>query len=464
MIKRKSAVTYDWILLSVFVSIVLIGWLMLYASSYEGPGFWFDFNSPIGKQTAWLGLSVLVFIAVLNLDWRLWNSLSYPIYIICLISLVAVLIFGKEIKGASSWFSVFGFTVQPSEFAKAGTALALAAYLGKPGMSLDRTKTALTAAGIFIIPAFLVFIQPDAGTAIIFMSFLVPMFRAGLNASLYIVGLALVFIFIGSLLWSPYIMLVLIFLASYFFQSLNHKNKRLSLSIVALLALFSLASFQFINYGLLILILVLSGAYFFGFLFKLGKYREMVLSFLLIVGSSMLSFGTQWAFNNVLKPHQRARINVWLKPQLSDPKGELYNIIQSKTAIGSGGFSGKGFLNGTMTKLNYVPEQNTDFVFSILGEEQGFLGSVSLIILFTVLLFRISIIAERAAFPYIKYYAYGVAGLLFFHFFINIGMTLGIMPVIGIPLPLLSKGGSSLLAFTVMIAILLRMDFARSRY
>lgn len=464
MIKRRSAVTFDWILISVFISILLIGWLMLYVSSYDEAGPWFDLSSAVGRQTIWMGISALVFIAVLNLDWRIWNSLSYPLYIIGVLSLVAVLIFGKEIKGASSWFSIFGFTIQPSEFAKAGTALALAAYLGKPGVSLENTKTILAAAAIFFVPAFLILLQPDAGTAIVYMAFLIPMFRAGLNAGLYILGLSLGFIFIGSLIWSPVIMLLIIILASYLFQSLSVAEKRIPLSLLLLLSLFTLSSFNFINYSLLVLILLLSGVYFFALLFKEGKYRELLLSFILIIGSTALSFGTQWAFDSVLKPHQQARINVWLKPHLSDPKGDLYNIIQSKTAIGSGGFTGKGFLNGTMTRLNYVPEQNTDFVFSILGEEQGFLGSISLIVLFTTLLFRISTIAERAAFPYIKYYAYGVAGLLFFHFFINIGMTMGIMPVIGIPLPLLSKGGSALFAFTVMIAILLRMDLGRSRY
>ena len=188
----------------------------------------------------------------------------------------------------------------------------------------------------------------------------------------------------------------------------------------------------------------------------------MTLSIVVVIAAIMMSFGTQWGFDNMLKPHQQARINVWLKPHLSD-KEDLYNLIQSKTAIGSGGFSGKGFLNGTMTKLNYVPEQNTDFVFSILGEEQGFIGSISLIALFTILLFRITAIAERAAFPFIKYYAYGLAGIFFLHFFINVAMTMRIMPVIGIPLPLISKGGSSLLSFTIMIGILLKMDKARSR-
>jgi rod shape determining protein RodA len=179
--------------------------------------------------------------------------------------------------------------------------------------------------------------------------------------------------------------------------------------------------------------------------------------------ASALSFGTKWSFENILKSHQRDRINVWLRPELCDPQGSLYNIIQSKTAIGSGGITGKGFLNGTMTNLNYVPEQKTDFIFSTLGEEQGFIGSFSLIILFLALLIRISIIAERAKLPFIRYYAYSIAGFIFFHFFINIGMTMGIMPVIGIPLPLMSKGGSSMIAFLMMIAILLKMDQRRAK-
>jgi len=463
MNRRKSVVTIDWILFSVFVSIVLIGWLMLYASSYEGEGWWFDLNSSIGRQTIWMGVSALVFIAVINIDWRIWNSLAYPLYFICVGLLIAVLLFGKEVKGASSWFNIMGFSVQPSEFAKIGVALATAEFLGKAKMKMEGLKNISLAFAIFLVPAFLVFIQPDAGTAMVFMAFLIPLYRAGLNPSLYVIVISLTIILIGSLMWNPFTMLVIILLASFLFLSLNIDNRKYAFGLLLLLCLFSLASFQFINYAILVFILILAGGYYHFQLFKKGKYREIILGLALVFGATLISFGTQWGFDNILKPHQQRRINVWLKPHASD-KGELYNIIQSKTAIGSGGFSGKGFLQGTMTKLNYVPEQNTDFVFSILGEEQGFIGSLSLIVLFTILLFRVSIIAERAAFPFIRYYAYGISGLLFLHFFINVGMTMGIMPVIGIPLPLISKGGSSLLAFTIMIAMLIKMDMARSRH
>lgn len=464
MRKKRSAASIDWILFSVFFSIVIIGWLMLYASSYQGPGFWFDLNSAIGRQTVWLGISVVAFIAILNIDWRIWNSLSFPIYGLSIILLIAVLIFGKEIKGASSWFNIMGFSLQPSEFAKIGTAFGLSSFLARPGTNLDNNRDILQALVLFLIPSFLIFIQPDAGTAIIYFAFLIPLYRAGLNASLYVVGLSLAFIFIGSLMWTPYIMFLIILLGTYLFLTSNMKDKTVALSLLILLALLCLSAFNFISYGYLVLVLVLFGFYYFYMVMKAGKYREMTISIALLISTTLLSFGTQWSFDNLLKPHQQARINVWLKPHLSDPKGELYNIIQSKTAIGSGGFTGKGYLNGTMTKLNYVPEQNTDFVFSILGEEQGFLGSVSLIFLFTVLLFRLSIIAERTSFNYIRFFAYSVAGIIFLHVFINIGMTMGIMPVIGIPLPFISKGGSSLLAFTIMIALVLRMDMSKPSY
>lgn len=464
MIRRKARVGFDWVLLSVLIAIIFTGWLMLYASSYEGPGLWFDFNSTVGRQTIWIAVSALLFLAVFNIEWRIWNSFSYLIYAFSIITLIAVLFLGKEIKGASSWFVMFGFSIQPAEFAKMATALAISSFMGQPNFNFTERKNILFTVLLFLVPAFLVLLQPDAGSAIIFMSFIIPLYRAGLNPSIYVLAFSMAFILIGALLWSPFIIAIVIFLGAYFFMALNLKNQKPALSILALLALFCLSSFRFINYGLLISIVFMAGLYFYFMLFKAGKYREIIFVLILIVSSNLLSFGTQWAFNNLLKPHQQSRINVWLKPHLSDPKGELYNIIQSKTAIGSGGFSGKGFLNGSMTKLNYVPEQNTDFVFSILGEEQGFLGCVSLIVLFTILLLRITMIAERSNFPFIRYYAYSVAGLIFFHFFINISMTMGLMPVIGIPLPLVSKGGSSLMAFVMMIGILLKLDQARTRY
>jgi len=455
----RSTHPIDWILLSVFFSIALIGWLMLYTVSYEGGGLGsFSFDSIVGKQTIWIGVAVVLFIVFYSLDWRIWNNLALPIYLTTLLSLVVVLIFGKEVKGASSWFEIFGYSIQPSELAKWGTALGVSAYLGQTNMDINNMRRALVAFAFFLIPAFLIFLQPDAGTAIIFLSFLIPLFRAGLNPVIYFLGFSLAFIFIGSLLWSPHFIILIIILVSYAILSYSVKNSKIPLSILLMVSLFVFASYNFIAHGYLFVGLVLAGTYFAFLTYKEAKYRLMIMTALLSVFAIALSIGTSWAFENILKPHQRERLNVWLKPELSDPHGSLYNIIQSKTAIGSGGFSGKGFMEGTMTRLNYVPEQSTDFIFSILGEEQGFLGCFSLIILMMVLLFRLTIIGERATLPFVRYYAYSLAGILFFHFFINLGMTMGIMPVIGIPLPLMSKGGSSLVTFFIMFAVLIKMD------
>ncbi len=463
MARRKSSISIDWILLTVFFSIILIGWLMLYTVSYVGPGFWFDINSIVGRQTIWLGLSLVAFVVFMTLDWRILNTLAFPIYAFTTFLLIAVLIIGTEIKGASSWFTVMGFSFQPSELAKFGTALGVAAYLSQATVKMNIPKDISLSFLFFLIPAALIVLQPDPGTAVIFLSFVIPLFRAGLNASIYLMGVSLAFILIGSLVWTPYIMLIMILIGNYLVLSYGSKERKTPFSILALLSLFVMASYKYLDYRILISVVLSVGVYFLYLVYKEARYKSLVFASIISIGSIILSFGTQWGFDNLLKPHQQDRINVWLRPDLSDPRGALYNIIQSKTAIGSGGFTGKGFLDGNMTKLNYVPEQSTDFIFSILGEEQGFIGSVSLIVLFTLMLIRITIIAERTTLPFIRYYAYSVAGILFFHFFINIGMTVGIMPVIGIPLPLMSKGGSALISFSIMIAALLKMDQSRIR-
>ncbi len=461
MRRRAAAKSIDWILLSVTVAIVAIGWLMLYAASYESDASLFSFSSAIGSQTIWLGVSAVICMAIMVTDWRIWSSFAYPIMIATTLSLAAVLILGKEIKGATSWFSIFGFSVQPSEFAKLGTALGFSAYLSQPNINLENVKTIIQACLIFLVPAGLIVLQPDPGTAIVFLAFFVPLFRAGLNASFYILGLSLAFIFIGSLIWSPFLMFILILLSACLFLTLDLKEYKLPMSILLLLSLFCLASYNFVDYRILLGLAVIAVGYVSYQSFNQGKYRTLITGLIIACLASALSFGTKWSFENILKSHQQDRINVWLRPDLCDPQGSLYNIIQSKTAIGSGGIAGKGFLNGSMTNLNYVPEQKTDFIFSTLGEEQGFVGSFSLIVLFTLMLLRISVIAERAKMLFVRYYAYSIAGFIFFHFFINVGMTMGIMPVIGIPLALMSKGGSSLIAFLVMITILLKMDQKR---
>ncbi len=461
---RNTRVGLDWASLSIFFAIVFVGWLMLYSISYQGEGsFWFDFSSIVGRQTIWIGIGLILFIIGFSLDWRIWNSLAYPIYGLTILSLLGVLIFGKEIKGASSWFVIMGYSFQPSEFAKLGTTLGVSAFLGQANLNINSLGKMLMATVLFAVPAFLILLQPDAGTAIIFLAFLIPLFRAGLNPLIYVLASSIAFVFFGSLMSTPYLILLIILLIMYLVLAYMSKSNRMPLSLWVLLTLFTLASYNYLDYRIIFLTVVFASGYFLYLAFKEAKYRQIILSLVSTLFFIALSFGTQWTFDNVLKPHQQARLNVWLRPDLSDPRGALYNIIQSKTAIGSGGFSGKGFLDGTMTKLNYVPEQSTDFIFSVLGEEQGFIGAASLIILMLVMIIRLTIIGERATLPFVRYYAYSMAGILFFHYFINIGMTMGIMPVIGIPLPLMSKGGSSLITFFIMMAILLKMDQAGRR-
>jgi len=463
-VSRTKRAGLDWLVLSLFFALALIGWLMLFSYSYsDGPENLVSFSSVVGRHTVWLAVSVIAFLVCISIDWRVWMTFSYPIYAITTLALIAVLLFGKVVKGASSWFEIFGLTIQPSEIAKFGTSLAVASFLSQVNLNLNNVVKALSAAAIFLTPALLIFIQPDAGTAIIFLSFLIPLYRAGLHPMIYVLAFSVAFIFLGSLIWSPPLIILVILLGAYFMMLQNIKDNSRALSILLLLTLFTIASYPFMDYRYILLLLLAVALYFSFLLFREAKYKTIGIIVTMAVMSMALAIGTQWAFDNILKKHQQARINTWLKPSESDRQGSLYNLIQSKTAIGSGGFSGKGYMEGSMTKLDYVPEQATDFVFTILGEEQGFIGGFSVIFLMTFLIIRLTIIAEKATLPFVRYYSYCLAGIFFFHFFINIGMTLGIVPVIGIPLPLLSKGGSSLVTFFIMMAILVKMDSASRR-
>ncbi|MEJ6692513.1 MAG: rod shape-determining protein RodA [Saprospiraceae bacterium] len=460
--QRKAGI--DWITLIVFFSLLIVGWLVLYAATYvEGSESFIEFSSPIGKQTIWIFISVLAFLIVQLLDEKTWNSLAYIIYAGSIILLLMVLVLGTEIKGARSWFVFSEFSFQPSEIAKFGTCLALASYLSFYKINIKSMKYMMGAVGIILGPAILILLQPDAGSAIVFASLFIVLYRSGVSSVYYVIAGFLFFIFIGSLIYSFETITLLSLLAGSAVLIFNkYKPFRAGL-LLLVLASVSITVYLngFLNYGLLIAAVVFIG-------FSIWYLIDRKYSFLAVVTAPValaivLSFASSYTFNNILQPHQQDRINVWLRPTKCDPYGSLYNIIQSKVAIGSGGIQGKGFLKGEMTKLNYVPEQSTDFIFSTVGEEQGFLGSFMVIFLFTVLLIRITMIAERGKNKFIRYYAYSVASIIFVHFFINIGMAMGLMPVIGIPLPFLSKGGSSLLGFSIMIGVLLKMDQARLR-
>lgn len=450
----------------IFLALMMIGWFTLKASVYTGDTStfsYFDFGSPMGKHTAWVVVALAVMIVTLAIDWQLWSYFAYPIYALTVVMLVLVLVLGTEIKGATSWFTLGSVSIQPSEFAKFGTCLAISSYLSHYSVDLRKRQAILSTLLILGLPMLLILLQPDAGSALVFTSFLILLYIKGLSSELYVYMFVLTAILILSLMIGPELVVVGAALAAALvLLSKQVENRTVLIVGLAGLILWYLAYQQGYNIYLLLAYIVIAMA----IGIRLFLQREQRLATLVLTGIVMcgvVAYGSSMLFHNVLQPHQQDRINVWLRPDKCDPQGSLYNVLQSKLAIGAGGFSGKGHLNGTMTKLNYVPEQSTDFIFSIVGEEQGFLGSVVVIGLFVMLLVRIVRIAERGKTPFVRCYGYGVAGIFFVHFAVNIGMSVGLMPIIGIPLPFLSKGGSAMIAFTLMLGILLRMDLSRHR-
>lgn len=449
----------------IYLGLIAIGWLMIYTVGYGENGYNLDtfFSTSAGKQTMWVGVSLATFFFVQLIDTRIWQTFAYPIYAFSLFLLLAVLLFGANIKGATSWFRFGGITIQPSELAKVGTCLAMAAFLSHFNTHIEKIRYQLLAAAILAGPMFLILMQPDAGSALVFTSFLVVLYRAGLQPSYYVLGAFSTAMLILGFLYPPvYILQTIIALGIIRLAFFYWTKKRIAAISIALVAALLIAHIEFPEYLwyifggsslIFIALSVLSWQ-------KRGQREVTLFAYALILGG-ILSAGSNFMYNNLLKPHQQDRINVWLRPELVDEQGAAYNLINSKMAIGSGGLQGKGFLNGYITKGKFVPEQETDFIFSTIGEEQGFIGSFFTIGLFLFLILRISFFAERQRTDFAKYYAYSFAGILFIHFFVNISMTIGLMPIIGIPLPFVSKGGSSLLGFTIMLAIMLKLDTER---
>ena len=419
MNERNSIIgRIDWVTVLIYFALVIIGWFSIFSAKYDElhPSI-FDMSQVYGKQLIWIGASLLVGFVILLIDAKFFNAFSLWIYIFFLVSLLAVLVYGKATKGATSWIDLGGgIKFQPSEFAKMATALALAGYLDRLDVDLQKRKDQIIAATIVLVPMALVLAQNDTGSAIVFVSFIFVLYREGFPGAgwLMVAGVAAILLFVFTLVWSQkvmYIILGVLLVLTLTFYIVTKKK-----GIVRMLAVFAIA-FTFV-------------------------------------------FSVDYAFNKVLQEHQRNRILVLLG-QLDDPKGVGYNVHQSKIAIGSGGFAGKGFLQGTQTKYDFVPEQHTDFIFCTVGEEGGFLGTATVMLLYLGLLLRIIILAERQRSTFSRVYGYAIAGILFVHIAINIGMTIGLLPVIGIPLPFLSYGGSSMLAFTIMLAIFVKQDAYR---
>jgi rod shape determining protein RodA len=421
--QEKISKNLDWISVLLFMVCVLVGWLNIYAAIYNpenplwiGDAGFFDTNA--GKQLIWIGTTVLLIIAILVIDYRFYETTAFFIYGFFIFMLLAVLIFGAEIKGSNSWIRIGGFQVQPAEFAKMATALALAKYISTPMVNLSRFKDQFNVAMIILLPPILILVSHETGVALVFAGFMVLLYREGLPGVYPASFLSVIILFVLSLIYPTW----QIFIG------------------VAVLA------------GIIIWIL--------------PRYERKTRNIILIVGVaiSMGVFvtGVDWAVNNILQEHQRNRIKVLVDPDF-DRKKTGYNVRQAKIAIGSGGLVGKGFLQGTQTKFDFVPEQSTDFIFCTVGEEEGFAGSLLVVGLFLGLLLRTIYLAERQKSRFARVYGYGVVSILFFHFMVNIGMTIGLMPVIGIPLPFFSYGGSSLWSFSILLFIFLKIDAHRTQ-
>ncbi len=407
--------TFDWPIILIYVVMVLFGWFNIYSASWnESTGSIFDLNKNYGKQFLFICISAFIAIFWLFLDYKVFNLFSYGVYGVLVGLVISVFVLGKEVAGNKNWIPIGSFNLQPAEFAKYGVSLALAKFLGTPDARLKDKITLRIALAIFLLPMALILIQKDTGSALVFLSFSLVLYREGLSGIWFVMALCAIIIFILTL----------------YFGS------------VWVSGIFAAVAF---------LLYLLS-----------SRRKYLTWPFLLVTIAVVgFSFSINLITDNILKDHQKKRILVTFG-LLEDLKKEGYNVHQSKIAIGSGGLIGKGFLQGTQTKLRYVPEQHTDFIFCTIGEEWGWIGSTIIMILFVTLIARVYYLAERQKNRYNRIYAYCVGSILFFHFIINIGMTIGLVPVIGIPLPFFSYGGSSLIGFTVLLFTLIRLDATRS--
>ena len=457
----------DWVSILLYLLLVLIGWLNIYAAVYdENHSSIFDISQKYGKQLIWIGAAFVLAFLLQNTDRKFFTTFSMVIYGIMIFLLIAVLFFGTETKGARSWFEVGDFRIQPAEFAKFATNLAIAYVMSRHNFKVMRFSSLLTIGLILALPAGLIILQNDTGSALVYSSFILVLFREGLHGSILLLCFVAAAIFIMALLYSPFTVLLVIIggtlIAFYYYRHDIRELFQIILFIGCGFGLFVLIKWMFnlliSDYYMLLTVYVITSITAIYPIYK-RKMKNMITLLLiswLCVGAAP---SVNYAFDH-LQPHQQDRINELLGIRV-DPKGTGYNVTQSKIAIGSGGLLGKGFLQGTQTKLNFVPEQSTDFIFCTVGEEWGFVGSTFIIVLLAVFILRIIKLAERQRSSFSRIYGYGVASILFFHVAVNIGMTIGMAPVIGIPLPFFSYGGSSLWSFTILIFIFLRLDANR---
>ncbi len=407
----RSIGSFDWVLILLYILLIGIGWINIYSASFDPTSeTFFSLENLHTKQLMWIVLGVVLIMFILFLESKFFERFSSVIYIASLLSLALLFVFGKTISGATSWYNIGFMSLQPSEFAKAATALALAKYLSDIQTNIKTFKDQLQALAIISIPALLIIPQPDPGSALVYAAFFFPLYREGLAASYLIFGASAITLFVLTLLIGPsYVALCIVLIAIVLF----YKNRK-------------------------------------------RKPSKRIYIGLAIV-ASVFAFSVNYIFENVFEQRHRDRFNIVLGKEV-DAKSIGYNTNQSEIAIGNGGWLGRGFLEGTQTKGKFVPEQHTDYIFATVGEEWGFLGSTIVVTLFVLLILRIIQLAEKQKNDFSRIYGYSVAGILFIHFIVNIGMVLGIIPTVGIPLPFFSYGGSGFWGFTILLFIFVKLD------
>lgn len=468
----------DWITIILYLLLVTAGAISIYAASYDfDRANIFSFDEFSGKQFTWIALGLVIGLSILLLDYRIYEAYAYPIYGAVILLLVATIFIAPDIKGSRSWIVLGPISLQPAEFGKFATALALGKLFSSYNFSLNANKTNYYRALMLIfMPIILILLQKETGSALVYFSLIFVLYREGMSGLvLFSVLCAVVYFVVAVKFADPLILgiplgeftvlliITLIFCCMLLFYCRDiiiARNVILGFAayglVVTILSLFGIT----LNGVIFFLSMLGAGMLYVGIMMFHHPIQKFLITICFAATGVLFLFSVNYAFNNVLQPHQQNRIKVTLGI-VEDLRGVGYNVNQSKIAIGSGGVTGKGFLNGTQTKLKYVPEQHTDFIFCTIGEEEGFIGSAAVLVLFLAFIMRIIHIAERQRTPFGRVYAYCVVSYLIFHLGINIGMVLGLCPVIGIPLPFFSYGGSSLWGFTILIFILLRIDASR---
>ncbi|MCR5068477.1 MAG: rod shape-determining protein RodA [Prevotella sp.] len=479
--KQQNSVlrSIDWITILIYIALLAFGWVSVCGASYSyGDADLFSLETRSGMQIVWIVTSIMLGTCLLLIDDRLYETFAFAIYVVMLLLLFATIFNPHEIKGSRSWIVMGPLRIQPAEFAKFATALAVAKLMSGYKFSIEKWKDLAKAIAMIITPMILIVMQKETGSALVYASLFLMLYREGMTGSFLFTGIAMVVYFVVGirfeqpLLWEtpthvgPFVVLLLIQILTSALVLVYCKAKKeakyiflTSVGITLLALLFSQFVIPFNIIWVQLLLLVVTICYL-AWLLYYNHMREYFFILLFTIGSAVFFFSASYVLNNIMEPHQRVRINVLLGLE-EDLAGAGYNVHQSEIAIGSGGLRGKGFLNGTQTKLKFVPEQDTDFIFCTVGEEEGFLGSASVLLLFLCLILRLIHVSERQTHTFGRVYGYCVVSIFLFHLFINVGMVLGLTPVIGIPLPFFSYGGSSLWGFTLLLFIFLRIDASR---